>query len=119
MTYFCKKCGAVVTGKFCSCCGTMATTDLADYRNMMRRNRRRFVNLREKADGLANAAVAGLAWDMAEKRVLDERNFRVDTFPQIASDVYSKIPEMEKKAAKFYEVITATADIIFSKEVAT
>lgn len=82
----------------------------------MRRNRRRFVNLREKADGIANIAAAGLAWDTAERRVLGERNFHVDTFPSIASDVYSKIPEMEKKAAKFYEVITATADIIFGKE---
>lgn len=117
MTYFCKNCGAVVTGKFCSCCGTKVTTDLADYRKMMNRKRRSFVNQCFFADGgNRSLPLAQAAWAVAERSLESVQGFTIDTFPLIAADIYSKIPEMEKKAAKFYEVITATADIIFGKE---
>lgn len=38
----CKKCGEVVNGKFCSCCGTRVRTDAEEIRRMERQAKKEF-----------------------------------------------------------------------------
>lgn len=44
MEYHCKKCGAIVTGKYCSCCGKRVTSDLRDFRRAEARAKREFAS---------------------------------------------------------------------------
>ena len=41
---FCSKCGAVVAGKYCSCCGQRLRSELENYRLAEQRARRAFLN---------------------------------------------------------------------------
>ena len=40
---YCKKCGAAVIGKFCSCCGTRVRTDAEEIRRMERQAKKEFI----------------------------------------------------------------------------
>ena len=41
---FCKNCGAAVVGRFCSCCGRRARSEIEDFRLTEQRKRREFLN---------------------------------------------------------------------------
>lgn len=64
---YCKKCGAVVTGKFCSNCGTRAKTLLEEYRAAERKARRDFINDHVKKNysnsGCALGHLADACWN--------------------------------------------------------
>ena len=51
---FCSKCGAVVAGKYCSCCGQRVRSEIEEFRLTEQRMRRAFLNeCREKNGGAA------------------------------------------------------------------
>ena len=50
MSYYCKKCGAVVVGKFCSCCGQKVKTAFEEFISAKNRQRRAFRRWAEQKD---------------------------------------------------------------------
>lgn len=87
MSYYCKKCGAVVVGKFCSCCGQKVKTDFEEFISAKNRQRRAFRRWAEQKDfnryGCIPLQVASLAENIAEKR----------NFPRITPEDFERIGE--------------------------
>lgn len=87
MSYYCKKCGAVVVGKFCSCCGQKVKTAFEEFISAKNRQRRAFRRWAEQKDfnryGCIQLQVAGLAENIAEKR----------NFPRITPEDFERIGE--------------------------
>ena len=77
MSYYCKKCGAVVVGKFCSCCGQEVKTAFEEFISAKNRQRRAFRHWAEQKDfnryGCIPLQVASLAESIAEKRNASEK----------------------------------------------
>ena len=84
MVYYCKKCGAIVTGKFCSCCGTRATSDLKDFRLAMSRLERELRNEVHTSDfakyGCSTLGAASLAAEVTFTKSLPQRLLNVNDF---------------------------------------
>lgn len=109
MTYFCKKCGAVVIGKFCSCCGTRATDDFTDFRKAQRRMEK---GIRNEAyadkrfagkDSILASQVASLALDIAFYRILPPDAMNTGRFDQYSDYCWKKLPECLELANLLYE----------------
>ena len=87
MSYYCKKCGAVVVGKFCSCCGQKVKTAFEEFISAKNRQRRAFRHWAEQKDfnryGCIPLQVASLAENIAEKR----------NFPRITPEDFERIGE--------------------------
>lgn len=119
MPYYCKKCGAVVTGKFCSCCGTRATNDFTDFRksqNLMVRKfkaeacaDKRFVG----KDSIFASRIAVLAFDIAFDRLLPSRALNVGCFDPYSEYCWRKLPECRELAELLYE---QAADLLLIKK---
>lgn len=66
---FCKNCGAVVVGKFCSCCGKRVYSDLQEFRQVERRAKKEF--LRNAAiDNLDRMHLADCCWTACEMKYM-------------------------------------------------
>lgn len=48
---FCKECGAVIVGKYCSCCGTRVRSTLQEFRLAERRAKKAFLKEHAYKDG--------------------------------------------------------------------
>ena len=106
MPYYCKKCGAVVDGKFCSCCGTRATTDLADFRRELNRRARAFRTERYHNSGdFDKLHAADFAWGRAEWAILRPYTTSAEAFPLMSDLAYAKLPVVEERAASLYEQV--------------
>lgn len=107
MPYYCKKCGAVVTGKFCSCCGTRATDDFTDFRKAQRRMEKDFCQKASAAhdgkDRSHASRIANLALDIAFDRLLPYHALTVDAFDQYSDYCWKKLPECRELAELLYE----------------
>lgn len=111
--YYCKKCGAVVTGKYCSCCGKRATTDLEDFRNAQRRIWRAFDRrVQERDSRKYNLAVviqaATLAHCLAEDRVLPKAHMTLDSFHLVSDACWKALDSIPMCAETYYERIMET-----------
>ena len=69
----CKRCGAALTGRYCSCCGSKVRTDLDEYKSLMRKVKAEY--MKECAyyrtpdyRGLAIGHLAEACWRAAEMR---------------------------------------------------
>lgn len=96
MPYYCKNCGAVVTGKFCSCCGAMVRSDLRDFRLELSKRKRSFSNRFYENGYLPRFRMANTAWELTENLLfggLNESNFN-----EKIEWAYSMIPFLEDSA---------------------
>ncbi len=59
---FCSKCGAVVSGKFCSSCGQRIRTPLEEFRLEEKRRRRKIEELGRSLLGLPGLHIASACW---------------------------------------------------------
>lgn len=59
---FCSKCGAVVTGKYCSCCGQRARSEIEEFDVIERRLRRAFREECSKKLPCGGFALADACW---------------------------------------------------------
>lgn len=77
MSCFCSKCGAVVQGKYCSCCGTKVVNDLDLFRREERRKRKEFMQgasdcFRHRlADRVSAEHLADACWYAASVKIGD------------------------------------------------
>lgn len=109
MPYFCKKCGAAVSGKYCSCCGTRVTDDFTDFRKAQRRMNReardaaqadkRFV----AKDRYFASSLAMLTLDIAFDRLLPGHALHVDYFDRHSEYCWKKLPECRELGELLYE----------------
>lgn len=109
MPYYCKKCGSVVIGKYCSCCGTRATSDLVDFRKTERRMGRDMTRNAESdprfsgMDSLYASRIASLALDIAFNRIIPKEALNVDNFGSYSDYCWKKLPECRELADLLYE----------------
>lgn len=109
MPYYCKKCGAVVTGKYCSCCGTRATSDFADFRKAQRRMDRdisRSARGDSRFSGIDSnfaSRIASLALEIAFDRIMPPSSMHVDRFDLYSDYCWKKLPECRELAELLYE----------------
>lgn len=69
----CRRCGAVVTGKYCSCCGFRVRSDVDEYKALLRLAKKDYMRecrLYESPDrrGLAVTHLAEACWMAADMR---------------------------------------------------
>lgn len=109
MPYYCKKCGSVVTGKFCSCCGTRATDDFTDFKKAQRRMEREIKNAAwhdcriAYGNGTLAMQCASLAFNVAFNRLIPGHALRADRFDQYSEYLWKKLPECQELAELLYE----------------
>lgn len=120
MPYFCKKCGAAVTGKYCSCCGTRVTDDFTDFRKAQRRMEReaRDAAFADKhlvgKDQCFASRLATLTLDIAFDRLLPNHALNVDRFYQYSDYCWKKLPECRELSELLYE--RAVDALLLNKE---
>lgn len=116
MPYYCKKCGAVVSGKFCSCCGTRATSDLTDFRRDQRRAKRLFIDRMSAGDrsGFARHA-AEFAWLSAEHAILWSLSLSVDNFSTHSDIAYQRLIVVNEKAEVIYRHTMSAACAVLNQ----
>lgn len=109
MPYYCRKCGAAVNGKYCSVCGTRATSDFDEFRKIQRRMDR---DICKKAstehrhlgkDCIFAVRIASLALDISFDRILPSHALTVDTFDRYSDYCWNKLPECQELAELLYE----------------
>lgn len=105
MPCYCKKCGAVVVGKFCSCCGTRVRSDLRDFKLELSRRKHAFSNAKYLGGGqsFVRLQAANFAWEQMENRIT--HGMTVCDDPEVIGQAYSMIPEIEENADRFYHDI--------------
>lgn len=106
MVYYCKKCGAIVTGKFCSCCGTRATTDLKDFRLAQSRLERELKDEAFKLDfnkyGNVVTGAAALAVAVAFKNNIPGHCLNVDDFHLFKGLCWERLELCKVEAREIY-----------------
>ena len=108
MTYFCKRCGAVVSGKYCSCCGTRATSDFQEFRKAQRTmvkwiRQKGYTDSRFVGSGSLYAQrLAELCMDIAFEQLLPNQ-LDVDSFPLVTEKCWKKLPECRELGELLYE----------------
>lgn len=109
MNVHCKNCGAVVVGKFCSCCGQRVTTILEDFRLAERRAAREFKNKHHEEDfhtyGLIPDHVASLSFFVAEEKCVPSWNVYSCSFDEIAEESFNGLENAVSTAEKLYKAI--------------
>lgn len=70
MHYYCKKCGAVVDGNYCSCCGTKATSSKEEFQKQLRKARKQYKDEAHRRNRLTGMHLADLAWMLAEWKIV-------------------------------------------------
>lgn len=103
---FCKNCGAAVTGKYCSCCGTRVRSDYAEFKLMLSRRKRAWINEKYGMSGLQGDNVGHFCWTQAEMKVT--RGINESHFNSRAIDPMSMVEEIECAADKLYSAVMVT-----------
>lgn len=105
MEYHCKKCGAIVTGKYCSCCGKCVTSDLRDFRLAEARARKAFVNgkYRNEKSDLSAMHIASLAFEIAFEKLVPQRYLEENFFYLAADKCWRKLAECDELADILYD----------------
>lgn len=105
--YHCKKCGAVVTGKYCSCCGKRVTTDFEDFRAAERRTWRNFDRRKRELDGrkynmVVVTQAAKLAQYLAQDKTLPKEYMTVSNFHLVSDVCWKSLALLEMCAEADY-----------------
>jgi len=109
MPYYCKKCGAIVVGRYCSSCGTKATSDFADFRREQRRIGKAFCEAAynnhriSSADRNFASRLATLAADIAFDRIMPVRCMNVDCFDAVSSHCWSLLDDWKDLSDILFE----------------
>jgi len=99
---FCKNCGAVITGKYCSCCGSRVRSAGQDFFLAVRKRKREFVNTRyHKANDLATMRTAAFCWDTIENQTIEPLRSRILACDSIIGSE-DLLDTTEEKADRLY-----------------
>ncbi len=110
MGTYCKKCGAIVVGKFCSCCGERVRTSLKEYRIMERRLKKVFEDSKREdfqKYGLVPIHVASLAFFAAERKCEPKIPVNEETFDLYAEQFFCGLKQASREAESLYQKILA------------
>ena len=102
---FCKNCGAAVTGKYCSCCGTRIRSYGKEFFLALRRRKRAFANSKYHLnnDDLNAIHSANFCWERVQNKIVEPLRSQI-----IASawfDGEALLDEVEEKADSLYEQV--------------
>lgn len=106
MPYYCRKCGAVVTGKFCSCCGTKARSDFQEFRLAERRFERQFREEKYRAhhDPMFSR-IACISFDIAFERNVPRGVLFEGVFDSWSNEAWDGLKKAEDEAEGIYQRI--------------
>lgn len=100
---FCKKCGAAVNGKFCSCCGQRVRSALEEYHLAEKRMEREFINKCSetgKARELHLMHLASACWMASSMKYDRSRILHIEDY--VPASVYDSLQTVRDHAEKLY-----------------
>lgn len=103
---YCNKCGALVVGKYCSCCGTKIRSQLEELRLAERRTRKEFVRAMSYSSagallGLSELHLAEACWIASyQKYSLGKLCWADDQIPQEAFDSITVVRDRAEQLFK-------------------
>ena len=101
---YCKKCGAVVTGKFCSNCGTRVRSLLEEYRAAERKARRDFKKDHAKTNysnfEIDLCHLADACWSACAMRYLHDYEF--DEFRRFNPNAFDRLDVVREHADELF-----------------
>lgn len=104
---FCKKCGAAVNGKFCSCCGQRVRSDLEELRVIERRVKKEFIESCERVTGLGYrndlSKLAEACWYASNARYNKSNSYQVDD--HIPASVFDSLQTVKIHAAMLFQAL--------------
>ncbi len=105
MSYYCKKCGASVTGKYCSCCGTKVTSSFEEFRKEERRRRRNFTNSYnlEGFDMFPAQSILEMCWTCAENK--NRIDLDIYNFESMEVLAYLALDKTEHDASRILKAV--------------
>ena len=102
----CRKCGAAVNGKFCSCCGQRVRSALEEYRLAEKRMERDFTNKCSetgKARELHLMHLASAWWKASSMKYDRSRILSIDDY--VPKSVYDNLQTLRDHAEKLYKAL--------------
>lgn len=108
---YCKNCGALVTGRYCSRCGTKIRSDVDQYVLDKRRVQKEY----EKTvvghfDGLPASHLATACWYAYECKLLKSDIYCVGDNRFLAPDAYERLAMVRKRATALYNRLKTEAE---------
>lgn len=104
---FCRKCGAAVNGKFCSCCGQRVLSDLEEFRKIERRMRREFIVACGSASGfqydLDLTHLADACWYASNARYNKSHGYYVGD--HVPASVFDSLQDVWNHADKLFQAL--------------
>lgn len=106
---YCKHCGAVAVGKYCSCCGRRLQSSVQEFDLEVGRLHREFYKkaYAESGKSLAHQHLASSCWIACELKYLRNRCVGVNGELELAHDAYDRLVIVQTQAHKLYERIKA------------
>jgi hypothetical protein len=106
---YCSKCGAVVVGKYCSCCGTRYRSQLGELRLAERRAQKEFVRAKTYTPngrllGLTNLHLATACW-IASFEKYSTGGCRYKEGDSIPADAFDSLTTVRAKAEQLFEYL--------------
>lgn len=112
---YCNNCGAVVVGKFCSCCGKRVLNSLEEFRRVERQTYKEYQNqfkcyYKDKFDLMVDH-LATACWYACDHKY--GNNKVVGSFRNgftVSPDAYTKLATVKEHATKLFERLWAADD---------
>lgn len=103
---YCKNCGAVVVGKFCSCCGTKIRRDVDQYILDRRRMQKEFADA-PKEYGSSYMHLATACWYVYECKLLKGDIVVIGGERFLAPDAYERLAAVKAHATALFNRLKA------------
>lgn len=112
---YCSNCGAVVVGKFCSCCGKRMMNDLEEFRRVERSTFKEYRNhlkryYRERCDLLVDHLLTA-CWYACDHKYGNDKvvgSYANGFVP--SPDAYQKLEIVKERATKLFERLWSAND---------
>ncbi len=102
----CRKCGAEVTGKYCSECGKKVTNIAADYiRTVNKRGRDYVFKKGNRYNHPFEGGTADFSWNMARNRLETADPYRLVLGNRYEGELNPLVDRIEAEADRLYEQI--------------
>ena len=104
---YCNYCGAVVVGKYCSCCGKRLLSRMEHFRRTERKRCKDFADkaYRDSGKDVARQHLANACWVACTCKYGDYLDSKEESY--LAIDAYEKLALVESHAVALYERIKA------------
>lgn len=104
---FCRKCGAAVNGKFCSCCGQRVRSDLEEFRKIERKMKKEFFEACDSMSGVGYRDdlhwLAEACWNASSARYGKSGGYIVGD--HVPASVFDSLQDVRVHAEKLFQAL--------------